>query len=140
MLVINPDNGGNDGWLDSLYLRYGWQALQKYFRVWFPVHFLEINNRLYALSAVGANEEVVRMESNRHGGMVRNRHGGQIIGLPQCIETELLASGASQTHVSPSFPRGFVLSGRRGRRNRNCSRVAAILEVMRGTYSGSRSL
>jgi len=81
MLVINPDNGGNDGWLDSLYLRYGWQALQKYFRVWFPVHFLEINNRLYALSAVGANEEVVRMESNRHGGMVRNRHGGQIIGF-----------------------------------------------------------
>jgi hypothetical protein len=80
-LVINPDSGGNDGWLDSLYLWHSWQATQKYFCVWFPVHFLEINNHFYKLSAVGANEEVVRMESNRHGGMERNRHGGQIMGL-----------------------------------------------------------
>jgi hypothetical protein len=81
MLVINPDSGGNDGWLDSLYLWHSWQAIQKYSCVSFPVHLLEINNRLYALSAVGASEEVVRMESNRHGGMKRNRHGGQIIDL-----------------------------------------------------------
>jgi hypothetical protein len=81
MLVINPDSSGNDSWLDSLYLWHSWQAIQKYFCVWFPVHLFEINNRLYALSAVGASEEVVRMESNRHGGMKRNRHSGQIIGL-----------------------------------------------------------
>jgi len=61
----------------------GRQTFQKYFCVWFLVHLFEINNPLYALSAAGANEEVVRMESNRHGGMESNRHGGQIIGLPR---------------------------------------------------------
>ena len=54
-----------------------WQTFQKYFCVGSLVQFLEMNNHLYRLSAVGANEEIVRMESNRHGGMVRNRHGGQ---------------------------------------------------------------
>jgi len=49
------------------------QTLQKYFCVWFLVHLLEIDNHLYALSAVGAYEEVVGIEDPRHG--------GQIIGL-----------------------------------------------------------
>jgi hypothetical protein len=50
-----------------------WQTLQKYFCVWFQVYLLEINNHFYALSAVGASEEVVGIEGTRHG--------GQIIGL-----------------------------------------------------------
>jgi hypothetical protein len=29
--------------------------------------------------------------------------------LPQCVETELLVSGAPQTHESPSSPRGSPL-------------------------------
>ncbi len=51
------------------------QAGQEYFSIWFLPHLLEINNHLYTFSAVGTNEEVVGMESNRHGGMERNRHG-----------------------------------------------------------------
>ena len=57
------------------------QTLQKYFCVWFLFHLLEIDNHLYALSAVGAYEEVVEIEDPRHGGMEGSRHGGQIIGL-----------------------------------------------------------
>ena len=56
------------------------QTLQKYFRVWFLPHLFKINNDLYALSAIRAYEEVVGMKSNRRSWMVRNRHGGQILG------------------------------------------------------------
>jgi hypothetical protein len=75
MLVINPDSGGNDGWLDSLYLWHSWQAIQKYFCVRFLPHLFKINNHLYAFSAVGAYEEVVGIEGTRHGGIEGSRHG-----------------------------------------------------------------
>ncbi len=52
-----------------------WQAIQEYLRDWSLVRLLKINNHLHTFSAVRAYEEVVRVESNRHGGVERNWHG-----------------------------------------------------------------
>jgi hypothetical protein len=52
-----------------------WQAIQEYFCVRFLPHLFKINNHLYALSAVGAYEEVVGIEDTRHGGIEGSRHG-----------------------------------------------------------------
>ncbi len=76
-----------------------WQAVQKYFCVWFPVHLLEINNHLYALSAVGASEEVVGMERN----VESNRHGGQIIDPPRYSLSNFGTSHHSQYPVVVQF-------------------------------------
>ncbi len=73
------------------------QTLQEYLRVSLLAHFIEVNNHLYALTALRTNEGIVGMECN----VGNEPHGGQIIGL-RALPRHLPWRASSTLTSSPS--------------------------------------